>query len=140
MHLPNLTDPIFDADRAMKDCAGMDDPQVPIDPEGCLHCHGGIRIVPIGLYNYGWGMAWYTSTLYNHAAPPNWVHTDCGVDGKANTPSKHAVITARGYHPGGVNALCGDGSVKFIKNSIQLSTWRALGTRSGGEVISGDAL
>jgi prepilin-type processing-associated H-X9-DG protein len=38
-------------------------------------------------------------------------------------------------HTGGVNALYGDGSVHFIQNSIDLATWRALGTRSGGEVI-----
>ena len=42
-------------------------------------------------------------------------------------------------HPGGVNTLFGDGSVKFIKNSVSLLTWRALGTRNGGETISADA-
>jgi prepilin-type N-terminal cleavage/methylation domain-containing protein/prepilin-type processing-associated H-X9-DG protein len=42
-------------------------------------------------------------------------------------------------HPGGVNLLAGDGSVKFIKNSIGLPTWRALGTRAGGEIISADS-
>ena len=43
-------------------------------------------------------------------------------------------------HPGGVNMLMGDGSVRFIKDSVNLQTWRALGTRGGGEVISADAL
>ena len=33
----------------------------------------------------------------------------------------------------------GDGSVKFIKDSINLQTWRALGTRAGGEVVSADS-
>jgi prepilin-type processing-associated H-X9-DG protein len=42
-------------------------------------------------------------------------------------------------HPGGVNTLMGDGSVRFIKESINLPTWRALGTRSGGEVVSADS-
>ena len=32
-----------------------------------------------------------------------------------------------------------DGSVRFIKSSINLSIWNALGTRAGGEVISADA-
>lgn len=50
-----------------------------------------------------------------------------------------AAVTARSYHPGGVNVLLGDGSVRFIKNSINGATWRALGTVSGGEAISGDA-
>jgi prepilin-type processing-associated H-X9-DG protein len=48
-------------------------------------------------------------------------------------------ITARSYHPGGVNALFADGSVKFIKSTIDGNTWRALGTINGGEVLSADA-
>jgi len=50
-----------------------------------------------------------------------------------------AAVTARSYHPGGVNCLFGDGSVHFIKNSISGPTWRALGTVTGGEVISADS-
>ena len=50
-----------------------------------------------------------------------------------------AAITARSYHPGGVNVLFGDGSVRFVKNTIAGMTWRALGTVAGGEVISSDA-
>jgi prepilin-type processing-associated H-X9-DG protein len=39
-------------------------------------------------------------------------------------------------HPGGVNLLLGDGSVRFIKTSIALGVWRALSTRNGGKIIS----
>jgi len=46
-----------------------------------------------------------------------------------------ASVTARSYHLGGVNALLGDGSVRFIPDSINIPLWRALGTRGGGEVI-----
>jgi prepilin-type N-terminal cleavage/methylation domain-containing protein/prepilin-type processing-associated H-X9-DG protein len=46
-----------------------------------------------------------------------------------------ASVTSRSYHSGGVNALFGDGSVKFIASSINVALWRALGTRAGGEVI-----
>jgi prepilin-type N-terminal cleavage/methylation domain-containing protein/prepilin-type processing-associated H-X9-DG protein len=49
-----------------------------------------------------------------------------------------AAITSRSYHPGGVNALLADGSVRFMKSSIAGTTWRALGTIAGGEVISAD--
>jgi hypothetical protein len=38
-----------------------------------------------------------------------------------------------------VNTLMGDGTVRFIKASIGLQTWRALGTRAGGEVVSADS-
>jgi prepilin-type N-terminal cleavage/methylation domain-containing protein/prepilin-type processing-associated H-X9-DG protein len=42
-------------------------------------------------------------------------------------------------HPGGGNVLMGDGSVRFIRQSINLTTWQALCSRAGGEVISADA-
>jgi prepilin-type N-terminal cleavage/methylation domain-containing protein/prepilin-type processing-associated H-X9-DG protein len=48
-------------------------------------------------------------------------------------------VTSRSYHPGGVNALFGDGSVHFLKNSINWMTYRALGTINGGEIISSDS-
>jgi prepilin-type N-terminal cleavage/methylation domain-containing protein/prepilin-type processing-associated H-X9-DG protein len=53
--------------------------------------------------------------------------------------SLRAVMPPSSRHPGGVNMLVGDGSVKFIKDSINLQVWRALGTRSGGEVVSADS-
>jgi prepilin-type processing-associated H-X9-DG protein len=40
-----------------------------------------------------------------------------------------------GFPPGGVNVLFCDGSVRFVKESINNATWRALGTRNGQEVI-----
>ncbi len=43
------------------------------------------------------------------------------------------------YHPGGLNYLFGDGSVKFLKLSINLGVYAALGTRAGGEVVGADA-
>ncbi|SIO56237.1 prepilin-type N-terminal cleavage/methylation domain-containing protein [Singulisphaera sp. GP187] len=50
-----------------------------------------------------------------------------------------AAITARSYHPAGVNALLGDGSVKFVKGTVNGWIWRGLGSVAGGEIISGDA-
>jgi prepilin-type processing-associated H-X9-DG protein len=41
-------------------------------------------------------------------------------------------------HPGGANFLFADGSVKFLKASVSRSTYAALGSRAGGEVISAD--
>jgi prepilin-type processing-associated H-X9-DG protein len=49
----------------------------------------------------------------------------------------YAAVTARSHHPGGVNVGLTDGSVRFMSQTIELSTWRSLGSRSGGEVISG---
>jgi prepilin-type N-terminal cleavage/methylation domain-containing protein/prepilin-type processing-associated H-X9-DG protein len=50
-----------------------------------------------------------------------------------------AAVTATSNHPGGVNVGFADGSVRFIKDSINLPTWWALGSRDGGEVVSSDA-
>ena len=44
----------------------------------------------------------------------------------------------RSLHPGGANFALADGSVKFIKDSIGVNVYRALGTRAGGEVIGAD--
>jgi prepilin-type N-terminal cleavage/methylation domain-containing protein/prepilin-type processing-associated H-X9-DG protein len=49
-----------------------------------------------------------------------------------------AFNAARSYHPGGVNALLADGSVRFVKNSIAPANWQGLSTTQGGEVISSD--
>ncbi len=45
----------------------------------------------------------------------------------------------RSRHPGGVNMAFCDGSVHFIKNTINLYIWRALGTTQGNEVVSADS-
>ena len=91
-------------------------------------------------FSDGWGYAWYVSTLYNHAAPPNWQGYDCGLGTSiVDAPSEHGLISARSQHPGGVNVLLADGSVQFIKSTVNINTWRGLGSRSGGEVISADA-
>jgi prepilin-type N-terminal cleavage/methylation domain-containing protein/prepilin-type processing-associated H-X9-DG protein len=46
---------------------------------------------------------------------------------------------ARSRHSGGVNAAMGDGSVRFIRDAVQIQIWRALSTTRGGESISADA-
>jgi prepilin-type processing-associated H-X9-DG protein len=43
-----------------------------------------------------------------------------------------------GFHSGGVNALLGDGSVRFIQASINVRNFAALVTRNGGETLSVD--
>ena len=47
-------------------------------------------------------------------------------------------MTARSTHPGGVGLVLGDGSTRFVANGIALSTWQALSTPAGAEIISGD--
>jgi prepilin-type processing-associated H-X9-DG protein len=53
--------------------------------------------------------------------------------------SSRAYKSARSKHAGGgVNVLLGDGSVRFVRDSIPIATWRAMGTMNGGEVFSND--
>ena len=54
---------------------------------------------------------------------------------ESNRGDTCAAVTSRSYHMGGVNALFMDGSVHFIRNTISQETWRALGTRAGGELV-----
>jgi len=49
------------------------------------------------------------------------------------------MIGASSYHPGGVNVGFLDGSVKFVKDSVDLATWGAIATKAGGEVVSADS-
>ncbi len=73
---------------------------------------------------------------YYHVMPPN--SQACAVfAGFGNVDS---FIGPSSLHPGGVNVLLLDGSVRFVKSTIGLATWNALGTRAGGEVISADSL
>lgn len=55
-----------------------------------------------------------------------------------NNPEAH-VEDYWSMHPGGANMLFADGSVHFLKSSINPITWRALATRALGEIISADA-
>jgi prepilin-type N-terminal cleavage/methylation domain-containing protein/prepilin-type processing-associated H-X9-DG protein len=83
---------------------------------------------------WSWVMGEMCCTTYNHVSPPNTT-TCAGLGFTGNMANMAMDVPPSSGHPGGVNALFGDGSVHFIANSIDLVTWRALGTRNGGEVI-----
>ena len=59
--------------------------------------------------------------------------------GASDVASWQHWYTFRSQHPGGGNFVTCDGSVKFIKNSINMNTYQALSTRAQNEVISSDA-
>ena len=82
------------------------------------------------------GRTWFWTgrehTLYNHTQPPNGHVPDCTY-GSALTAT--GMMSARSFHRGGVNALMGDASTRFVMDSISLPVWRALGTRNGREIV-----
>ncbi len=57
----------------------------------------------------------------------------------ANVENWTRQYTFRSQHPGGANFVMADGSVKFIKSTINFNIYQALSTRSQGEIVSSDA-
>jgi prepilin-type N-terminal cleavage/methylation domain-containing protein/prepilin-type processing-associated H-X9-DG protein len=91
---------------------------------------------------YRWGAGIMGFSLFNTAVPPNgggkYLWNSCRVDCCAQSQSAHYEV-ASSNHAGGVNVTMADGSVKFIKNTVSIPTWWALGTRANNEVISSDS-
>ena len=88
-----------------------------------------------------WAIGDMTCSTYNHVSTPN-TRTCASMAGDmmmvpASMANMAVDLPPSSYHPGGVNLLFGDGSVRFIKDSVALSVWRALSTRNGGEIVSG---
>jgi prepilin-type N-terminal cleavage/methylation domain-containing protein/prepilin-type processing-associated H-X9-DG protein len=92
------------------------------------------------------GAAWdgsHAGTLhfnaYDHFNTPNGL--SCVASNTVGGPPGgfNDAVTATSNHPGGVNVCMLDGSVKFIKDTIAIPTWWALGSRNQGEIISADA-
>lgn len=98
-------------------------------------------------------MVYPEGSLYHHNYTPNslvddWVRSSfCVTQPKVPCIGKFAawnnrqlVMTARSYHPGGVNLLLGDGSVRFVSETIALDIWQALCTPSAapGEPVVSD--
>lgn len=86
-----------------------------------------------------WVYGNYTPTRYNHVMPPN----SLSCSGSTGNINRHvneygSATTTSSRHPGGVNVVFVDGSTHFITDSIDLAAWRALGSRNGSELVSGD--
>jgi prepilin-type N-terminal cleavage/methylation domain-containing protein/prepilin-type processing-associated H-X9-DG protein len=83
--------------------------------------------VALGL---GWIEGAFGQTLYNHDLDPN--SNTCMLQNLHWS----GAWTSGSRHPGGANTLFVDGHSSFIKSTVDLQTWRAVSTRSGGETIS----
>lgn len=83
---------------------------------------------------YTWALSGYHTTWYNHVLTPNSRIPDC-VNSTSDAMSMGA-FTARSLHPGGVQVLFADGSVRFVSSAIDLPVWRAAGSVAGNEAIT----
>ncbi|MBX6316549.1 MAG: DUF1559 domain-containing protein [Isosphaeraceae bacterium] len=86
-----------------------------------------------------WAHGCMAMTLFNTIATPNYYQDDWTHCSSIGSTALAALSNADSYHPGGINVLMADGSVKFIKDAINQRTWWALGTRAGNEVVSSDS-
>ena len=76
--------------------------------------------------------------LFNPAArfcPPSYNRSDLNLPCAGGSVSE-MTAASRSRHPGGVNILKADGSIHFVSQNINLTTWQAMGSISGGEIIS----
>lgn len=81
--------------------------------------------------SWGWAFGGVAST-YTHTMNPN--EKSCH-----NAPiedwSGNNMVSSQSHHTGGVHVTMGDGSSRYISNSISWTVWTAIGTRDGGEVV-----
>jgi prepilin-type processing-associated H-X9-DG protein len=100
----------------------------------------GTNVTTTSGIRWSWGAV--GQTLFNTVVPPNskqYAWNSCRADCAGCSADDSAFSNAQSNHSGGVNVLFGDGSVKFIKDTIDMRMWMALGTRASGEVIGSDA-
>jgi prepilin-type N-terminal cleavage/methylation domain-containing protein/prepilin-type processing-associated H-X9-DG protein len=77
----------------------------------------------------------YLVALYNHTTPPNTKLVKRGTGAAAE-----GCHPATSYHPGGVNLLMADSSVRFVKEAVSANVWWAVGGRKDGLTVSGGDL
>jgi len=124
------------------------------DGQNMTYTIGGVAVLPQGTQNADVQLA----NLCERSRTKSWdfkgeiwMNDDNGRGGgfnMAQTPNRKgcdlgrydSLISASSKHPGGVNALLVDGSVRFIKSSVNIQTWHALATIAGGETVSSDGL
>jgi prepilin-type N-terminal cleavage/methylation domain-containing protein/prepilin-type processing-associated H-X9-DG protein len=102
---------------------------------------GPINWQPWSIYK---GLTWaYTDAwerhVYAHLFPPNVPPINTYHDDTFRCQEGDSGMNPTSNHPGGVNVSFMDGSVHFIKNSVNLQTWWNMGTRGRGEIISADS-
>jgi prepilin-type N-terminal cleavage/methylation domain-containing protein/prepilin-type processing-associated H-X9-DG protein len=102
----------------------------------------GAGLLMLNLRGSSWILGVPAVTMYNHDRIPNDLRMDC-IGGLTHSrcdidtlDASSLSVSARSRHPAGVNALFADGGVRFVKSSINLVPWRAVGSRNGWEVVS----
>jgi len=91
---------------------------------------------------WNWKGEWWAfggTMIYSHTVTPNraaCAYEDQAQDGRGTI----TLANASSLHPGGVNVLFMDGSVRFIKSTVNVASWYAIATTNNSEVVSTDNL
>jgi prepilin-type N-terminal cleavage/methylation domain-containing protein/prepilin-type processing-associated H-X9-DG protein len=107
--------------------------QVPAADARALTPTGNCNVRPAAITSgtvFGYaGLQYYRAfaftSYYTHTKPPNDPRIDC-----SDLAAAH--VTARSYHPGGVNVAFADGAVRWVSTSVSPTTWANLGSRADG--------
>jgi prepilin-type N-terminal cleavage/methylation domain-containing protein/prepilin-type processing-associated H-X9-DG protein len=113
------------------------------DLQNCAAAFMMAPTAPVNLKGQRWAQNDPSFTLFNTIVPPSSTQYPFGWCELGAASSNNSLSgqyqNANSNHPGGANFLFCDGSVHFIKSSIALKTYWALGTKANGEVISSDS-
>ena len=117
-------------------------PAILADLQTCSQVFASASEAAINDKGYRWGAGSPGSAYFNTIVPPNsssypWsgCRFRCGGCGLEYGQYENATS----MHPGGVNVLMADGSARFVKNTVAMNVWWALGTKAGGEALSADS-
>lgn len=92
----------------------------------------------VGNNGFWWSVGLPGQTMFNAAAPPNWVFPNIGGWTQPGIASDRGwgVLPPRSEHRGGVNAVMCDGAVRFISDNVDLLTFQRVGNRRDRSPIS----
>lgn len=104
----------------------------PATPDAALADCRAINVTNLSMQGYSnvgapWLEGYHSTTYYYHIAPPN--------DRSCMYPPGRIMTTANSYHPGGVQLLLCDSSVRFVSDTVDVPVWRAAGTRASGDSL-----
>ena len=112
--------------------------QAEVDAAGAA-CDAGVA--PSAQYSLSqcgrdWAAPYPFQTMFNTTVPPNWSHRSCAFGGGFGLcADRNGLVSMRSRHSGGAQCTLADGSVRFISENIDLTTWHRLGNRDDGQPV-----
>ncbi len=106
--------------------------------QACDQAYNGRKATLMNWRGQTWAKGSQGHTLYNAVVPPGFKQHPWNSCSDNNIG--HSMFdNSNSFHPGGTNVLFADGSVHFLKESINIQAYWSLATKAGGEVISSDS-